>query len=111
MQLVREQAARRRYEPAAGARLSWQQCAGRRGCTAELQWLFVLPQWQRQGVGGELLRPLREWFVARKGTRVIIDAPPANPYRAFYLRHGAVALDGYWLYWKDIGTDEQIEGG
>jgi GNAT superfamily N-acetyltransferase len=76
--------------------------ATRRGCTAELEWAFVLPAWQRQGVGGRLLGPLTDWFIAQRSTRVIVDAPPANPCRAFYLKHGATPLDGHWLYWADI---------
>jgi GNAT superfamily N-acetyltransferase len=76
----------------------------RRGCNAELEWMFVLPEWQRQGIGALLLRPLQAWFVARNSARVIVDAPPQNPCRAFYLKHGAVPLDEYWLYWKDIGV-------
>lgn len=75
----------------------------RLGATAELQWMFVRPDDQRQGVGGRLLEPLARWFVARSATRVIIDAPPENPYRAFYLKHGAIPFDAYWLYWPDIG--------
>jgi GNAT superfamily N-acetyltransferase len=76
----------------------------RMGCNAELQWLFVLPRWQRRGVGARLLAPLRAWFVLHHSTRVIVDAPPTNPCRAFYLKQGAIPLDGYWLYWTDIGT-------
>jgi GNAT superfamily N-acetyltransferase len=81
-------------------------CSTRRGCNAELQWLFVLPHWQRRGVGGQLLQPLREWFIAQGSTRVIIDAPPTNPCRAFYLKHGAIPLDEHWLYWEDIGRTQ-----
>lgn len=75
----------------------------RMGCDAELQWMFVLPQWQRKGVGASLLQPLREWSIANRSTKVIIDAPPENPCRAFYLKHGAIPLDEYWLYWENIG--------
>ena len=74
----------------------------RMGCTGELQWMFVLPRWQRQGVGAELLQPLRQWFKLHGSTKVIVDAPPENPYRAFYLKHGVTPLDGYWLYWENI---------
>ena len=81
----------------------------RRGCNAELQWMFVLPKWQRQGVGGCLLQALKQWFIEQQATRVIIDAPPANPCRAFYLRHGAIALDDHWLYWKDISNVQELE--
>ena len=76
----------------------------RMGCTAELQWMFVLPRWQRQGIGARLLWPLRQWFQGHGSTKVIVDASPENPYRSFYLKHGAIPLDGYWLYWEDIGA-------
>ena len=76
----------------------------RMGCTGELQWMFVLPRWQRQGIGADLLRPLRQWFKVHRSTKVIVDAPPENPYRAFYLKHGAIPLDEYWLYWEDISS-------
>ena len=76
----------------------------RLGCNAELEWMFVLPQWQRRGVGGKLLQSLRGWYVAEKITKVIVDAPPTNPFRAFYLKHGAIPFDSYWLYWENIGS-------
>ncbi len=75
----------------------------RMGCTGELQWMFVLPRWQRRGVGVGLLQPLRQWFKVHRSTKVIVDAPPENPYRDFYLKHGAIPLDEYWLYWENIG--------
>ena len=79
----------------------------RLGCTAELQWLFVLPEWQRQGIGGLLLKSLAQWFARMHGTRVIVDAPPDNSSRAFYVRHGAIPLDAYWLHWPDIAESYQ----
>ncbi len=74
----------------------------RLGCTGELQWLFVLPQWQRQGIATALLKSLADWFGRLQSTRVIVDAPPDNPSRAFYVSHGAIPLDAYWLHWPDI---------
>ena len=75
----------------------------RLSCTGELQWLFVLPQWQRRGIATALLKSLAQWFGRLHSTRVIVDAPPDNPSRAFYVRHGAIPLDAYWLHWPDIG--------
>ena len=75
----------------------------RMGCTAELQWMFVLPQWQRRGIGAQLLWPLQQWFTVHGGTKVIVDASPENPSRSFYLKHGAVPLDAYWLFWENLG--------
>jgi GNAT superfamily N-acetyltransferase len=68
----------------------------RMGCTGELRWMFVLPNWQRKGIGADLLRPLAKWFTEQESTKVIVDAPPENPFRDFYLKHGAIPLDEYW---------------
>jgi GNAT superfamily N-acetyltransferase len=76
----------------------------RMGCTGELQWLYVLPEWQRKGIGTALLRRLAEWFGNWQSTKVIVDAAPDNPCRAFYAKHGAIAWDEYWLYWPDISS-------
>ena len=76
----------------------------RQGCTGELQWLFVRPDRQRRGIGRALLGAMRDWFVAQASVRVVVDAPPGNPSRGFYLRHGAAPLDGWWLVWADIGA-------
>ncbi len=78
------------------------QVSTRLGCTGELQWMFVLPTWQRRGIGAALLSALAEWFGRLRSTRVIVDAPPDNPCRAFYVKHGAIPLDAYWLHWPDI---------
>ena len=75
----------------------------RMGCTGELQWMFVGPDWQRKGIGSMLLLPLAEWFSAGSSSKVIVDASPENPSRPFYLKHGASAFDEYWLFWPDIG--------
>ena len=74
----------------------------RMGCEGELQWMFVLPERQREGVGAALLAPMAEWFVQQDSRHVIIDAPPENGFRAFYLKYGATPFDEYWLHWEDI---------
>lgn len=71
----------------------------RMGHDGELEWMFVLPQWQRQGVGNLLFDALQPWFSSQGIHNVIVDAPPSNPCRAFYIKRGAVALDSYWLHW------------
>ena len=52
--------------------------------------------------GLRLLEPMADWLTQAGAVRVIVDAPPENPYRAFYLKHGAVPLDEYWLHWLDV---------
>ena len=81
----------------------------RMGCEGELQWMFVLPDQQRRGIGRALLQPMARWFVEQESRHVIIDAPPENPYRAFYLKYGASELDEYWLHWPDI--ESAFSGG
>ncbi len=81
----------------------------RMGCDAELQWIFVRPAAQGRGVGSSLLPPIAEWFTSQGATHVIIDAPPENPYRTFYIEHGAVPLDSYWLHWRDVSG--LVDGG
>ena len=51
----------------------------RMGCLAELQWTFVLPERQRQGIGAQLLSLLQAWFRSHQATRVIVDAAPNSP--------------------------------
>ncbi|MFG0256663.1 MAG: GNAT family N-acetyltransferase [Phycisphaerales bacterium JB043] len=76
-------------------------------CTGELQWLFVLPEWQRRGIAAQLLAHLSDWFASMQATRVIVDSPPGNPTRAFYIKHGAQALDEHWLHWPNITSITQ----
>ena len=80
--------------------------SSRLGCNAELQWMFVPPARQRQGIGSALLAALARWFERIGRTHVIVDCPPANPSRAFYLNHGALPLDAHWLHWPHIAQAE-----
>jgi GNAT superfamily N-acetyltransferase len=74
----------------------------RLGCSGELEWLNVEPRCRRQGIATRLLVEVAEWFVRHRSTRVCVD--PDDAARAFYLRHGAEALDEHWLVWPDIGA-------
>jgi GNAT superfamily N-acetyltransferase len=73
------------------------------GCDGELQYLYVAPRQRRKGVAGHLLALLAGWFAEQKALRICVDVEPDNvTARAFYSRHGAVALSEYWLVWADI---------
>ena len=73
------------------------------GCDGELEWLNVIPERRRTGVGAALLRALATWFDRRQARRICVDVDPQNaPARAFYRQHGAEDLKPHWLVWRDI---------
>lgn len=74
------------------------------GAEGELQSIYVLWQYQRQGIGTALLMRLAEWFTAQDRRCVCVGIEPGNPYRRFYQKHGARYLNPHWLQWDDIGA-------
>lgn len=75
------------------------------GCDAELQWIFVAPEYRGGEVAGRLLRRLARWFVAQGARRVCVNVAPEDARaRAFYTRHGAQELNEYWLAWSDVSA-------
>ena len=73
-------------------------------CDGELQSIFILREWQRKGIGGELLKKLGHWFIENKVHRVCVNVAPENPYRVFYQKHGAEEINAHWLVWNNIRT-------
>src|SRR5450755_3329367 len=72
-------------------------------CDGELEWIDVVPEYQRRGIAAELLRLLATWFVERKALRICVDSDPANLIaRQFYKKYGAEELNKHWLVWKNI---------
>jgi GNAT superfamily N-acetyltransferase len=69
----------------------------------ELQSIYVLPEFQRCGIGGALLDRLAGWFVAHERQAVCVGIDPANPYKKFYEKHGARRINQHWLMWDDVG--------
>jgi ribosomal protein S18 acetylase RimI-like enzyme len=75
----------------------------RLGCTGELEWINVIPEYRRMGVASELLHRLVAWFVGQSATKVCVDVAEDNlGALAFYKGYGAVHLNPHWLYWEDI---------
>jgi ribosomal protein S18 acetylase RimI-like enzyme len=75
----------------------------RHKCDGELEWIDVISECRGSGVASELLRLLAAWFVGQKASRICVDVQPTNTVaRRFYMRHGAVELNPYWLVWSDI---------
>ena len=72
------------------------------GCDGELQWLDVVLERRRHGVGAQLLWTLATWFHGQGARRLCVDVAPDNAHaRAFYRKHGAEALTSHWLMWHD----------
>jgi GNAT superfamily N-acetyltransferase len=76
----------------------------RHGCSGEIQYLYVAPQYRRSGVARRLLRSVARWFKARDIRRVCVNADIESPGAvAFYTAQGAVPLNAYWYMWDDVG--------
>jgi GNAT superfamily N-acetyltransferase len=75
------------------------------GCDGELEWLYVTPEWRRNGVASELLRRLALWFKQQRASRVCVNVAISNVVaHRFYARNGAVVLNQHWLVWDDIAA-------
>jgi GNAT superfamily N-acetyltransferase len=72
-------------------------------CDGELQWINVIPQYQRNGIGKELVFLLANWFKKENATKICVDLGNENA-RQFYINNGAENLNQHWLFWKDINT-------
>jgi ribosomal protein S18 acetylase RimI-like enzyme len=72
-------------------------------CDGELQWINIIPEFQRYGIASELLRLLATWFIENKSLQVCVNVDPDNSTaQQFYKRHNAESLNEHWLFWKDI---------
>jgi ribosomal protein S18 acetylase RimI-like enzyme len=75
----------------------------RLGCTGELEWINVIPEYRKNAVASQLLHLLAQWFVEQNAVKVCIDVAAENiPAQTFYRKHGAKNLNEHWLYWEDV---------
>lgn len=75
----------------------------RYGCSGEVQYLYVAPEYRRRGVARNLLRRLARWFDDNAIHRVCVNANMDSAGAvAFYPASGAVPLNSYWFVWDDI---------
>jgi ribosomal protein S18 acetylase RimI-like enzyme len=71
--------------------------------TGQIQWLTVLSEYRRKGIGSELLSILSGWFVENNSLSISVDIDPdKTDVISFYKSRHAESLNKYWLYWKDI---------
>ena len=72
-------------------------------CQGELEWIDVIQERRRQGIGSEMVRILAKWFAEKDARRVCVD--PENPAaRQFYARLNAQNLNQHWMFWPDIAS-------
>jgi GNAT superfamily N-acetyltransferase len=74
----------------------------RHDTNAELQAIFVLPGAQRCGIGSELLRVIAGRLRDDGSASLCVGYEPRNPYKRFYLKHGAVEINPHWAVWRDL---------
>jgi ribosomal protein S18 acetylase RimI-like enzyme len=73
----------------------------RYGCDGELQWINVVRERRGEGIAGQLMVRMGEWFVAQNLRRICVDVEPENLVaRALYSRHGAGHLNRHWMVWE-----------
>ncbi|MFN2637474.1 MAG: GNAT family N-acetyltransferase [Gemmatimonadaceae bacterium] len=81
----------------------------RNGCSGEVQYLYVVPPYRRQGVARHLLNAVARWFQTQGIRRVCVNANIESAGAVpFYLAQGAIPLNTYWYVWEDINI--QIAG-
>lgn len=78
----------------------------RNRCAGEVQYLFVVPAYRRQGIATALLRLLARWFHAHAAQRVCVGIAADSPAEAqpFYKSLGAAPLKRNWYGWEAIGV-------
>lgn len=72
-------------------------------CDGELEWIDVIRERRREGIGSEMVRILARWFVDQSAHRICVD-PGNPPARLFYARLGAENLNQHWMFWPEIST-------
>jgi GNAT superfamily N-acetyltransferase len=74
----------------------------RHGADAELESLYVLKEAQRKGIGSALIRAVASRLVAEGDHSMCVGYDPRNPYKRFYLKHGALEINPHWAMWRNL---------
>jgi GNAT superfamily N-acetyltransferase len=77
----------------------------RHGCAAEVQYLFVAPDFRRHGIATALLRLLTNWFGSAAARKVCVCVDPdSRAAKPFYESTGASPFRRLWYRWDDISV-------
>ena len=68
----------------------------------EIQSFYILKKWQRKSIGTNLLVRLSQWAQVKGYVSACVGVAPLNPYRSFYLKHGAYVRNQHWLEWGNL---------
>lgn len=68
----------------------------------ELQAIYLLPVAQGQGLGTALLNTIGGLAYADGSRSMCVGYDSRNPYKRFYLKHGAMEINPHWAVWRDI---------
>ena len=77
-------------------------------CDAELESIYVRLRWQRRGVGTALLREICQRLRADGSQSLCVGYSPGNPYKRFYLKHGAVEINPHWAVWRPLPAPDAV---
>jgi len=70
-------------------------------CDGELQKIYVVSRYRRQGVALRLTKQLADWFGEQGARRICVNVGDEKA-RPFYVAAGAIALQPHWMVWDDM---------
>lgn len=76
-------------------------------CDAELQSMYVLRHQQGRGAGTALLHEVVRRLREDGSSSLCVGYDPANPYKRFYVKHGAVEINPHWAVWRELPVVER----
>lgn len=74
----------------------------KQGFESELQSIFVLHEYQRQGLGTKLLQAVVEWLMEMGAKSMMAGFYSDNEYQRFYLKYGGVKAAGSRCEWYNL---------
>jgi GNAT superfamily N-acetyltransferase len=71
-------------------------------CDAELESIYVRLSRQGGGIGTRLLQEIFRRLGADGSRSLCVGYSPANPYKRFYSKHGAIEINPHWAVWRRL---------